>query len=372
MAALRSTAMGKIRVAVVVGGRSVEHSVSAASGAGVIAALSGSEFEPVPIGITPQGRWALLGDDAAKLAIGEGELPQITADSGQHVALSADPTSAQLVTVDAVQGVRELANVDVVFPVLHGSWGEDGTLQGLLEMSGVPYVGSGVLSSAVCMDKEFTKRLLSAAGIPIGPYAVLRGGEQLSLEDQDRLGLPVFVKPSRSGSSLGVSKVTEWSQLLAAQQIAAAIDPKVIVESAFTGAREIECGVLESETATVPETTDPIEVLEVGDEGWFDFDAKYLGSDQPYDLAPYMPSGAKERIRELSAQVFTLLDCSDLARVDLFLTAEGDVYVNEINTMPGMTPKSGVPQAWAAAGLDYESLVARLVRLAINRGTGLR
>ncbi|HIV58637.1 MAG TPA: D-alanine--D-alanine ligase [Candidatus Stackebrandtia faecavium] len=363
--------MTNIRVAVILGGRSVEHAVSTASGAGVLSALQNLPFEAVPIGITQDGRWAMLGHEASKQSIGADSMPQISADAGDRVVPSADPTPAP--TVDAADGMRfALSDVDVAFPVLHGSWGEDGTVQGLLEMAGVPYVGSGVLSSAVCMDKVFTKRLLANAGIPIGPYEVVRAGEELTQGQMDRLGLPVFVKPSRSGSSLGVTRVTAWSQLPKALEVAHDIDPKALVESAFTGVREIECAVLGGADGAAPETSGPLEVLEVGEEGWFDFDSKYLGSDQPYDLAPDLPEGVNERIRELSAQVFTLLDCSDLARIDLFLAPDGEVYVNEINTMPGLTPKSGVPLAWQAAGLDYDSLIARLVNGALARGTGLR
>ena len=364
--------MTNIRVAVILGGRSVEHAVSTASGAGVLSALQNLPFEAVPIGITQDGRWARLGHEASKQSIGaDTGIPRIMADAGDRVVPSADPTP--VTAGDSVDGLRfALADVDVAFPVLHGSWGEDGTVQGLLEMAGVPYVGSGVLSSAVCMDKVFTKRLLANAGIPIGAYEVVRTGHDLTQGQKERLGLPVFVKPSRSGSSLGVTKVTAWSQLPKALEIAHAIDPKALVEAAFTGVREIECAVLEGTSGGAPETSGPLEVLEVGEEGWFDFDSKYLGSEQPYDLAPTLPDGVSERIQELSAQVFNLLDCSDLARIDLFMSPDGEVYVNEINTMPGLTPKSGVPLAWQAAGIEYDRLIARLIENAVARGTGLR
>jgi D-alanine-D-alanine ligase len=364
--------MKKIKVAVVLGGRSVEHPVSCASGSGVIQALSGEEFEVVAVGITEAGQWVSVDATAEKLAIGDGALPQISGTSGQRVALPADPTSNELVITDAAGGTAKLSEVDVVFPVLHGTYGEDGTLQGLLDMANLPYVGSGVLSSAVSMDKEFMKRLLAAEGIPIGPYAVLRPGQELSETDRHRLGLPLFVKPARAGSSLGISKVTDWDDLSAAIATARAVDPKVIIEAGFVGARELECGVLAAEDGGPPQTTAPFEVLGTGEEDWFDFDAKYFASQTPYDLSPELPEGAAERMRDLAARVFTTLDCSDLARVDFFLDAQGTVHVNELNTMPGMTPMSGVPQAWAAAGLDYGSLVARLVRMAVKRGPGLR
>ncbi|MGH8791398.1 MAG: D-alanine--D-alanine ligase family protein [Stackebrandtia sp.] len=364
--------MKRIRVAVVFGGRSVEHPVSCASGSGVVSALDPEQFDVVPVGITSSGGWVQLGDEAEKLAIGVGDdLPAITEDSGRQVALSADPTARQLTVGDPAEGAAALADVDVVFPALHGPYGEDGTLQGLLEMAGIPYVGSGVLSSSVCMDKEFTKRLLVAEGIPTGPYAVLRGEETVGEDDRRRLGLPVFVKPARAGSSVGITKVDSWRQLPDALRAARSVDPKVIVEAAFTGARELECGVLEREDGGV-DATPPLEVLESGEDGWFDFQAKYLGSPEPFNLSPDLPDGVAQRVRNLAARVFTTLDCSDLARVDFFLAADGEVYVNEINTMPGLTPMSGVPQAWAAAGLPYSELVARLVRMAVKRGTGLR
>lgn len=369
---LKFTPMSRIRVAVVLGGRSVEHPVSCASGSGVISALDPQEFEVVPVGITETGRWVQLEADAEKLGIESASLPEITDGSGRQVALSADPTARQLTVLDPAEGAATLSDVDVVFPALHGPYGEDGTLQGLLEMAGVPYVGSGVLSSAMCMDKDVAKRLLAADGVPVGDYAVLRPGQDLSSADKQRLGLPAFVKPVRAGSSVGITRIDDWEQLPAALATARAVDPKAMVEAAFTGARELECGVLAREDGEGVDTTQPLEVLEQGDDGWFDFNAKYLGSPEPFDLSPDLPTGVAERVRELAAQVFSTLDCADLARVDFFLSADGDVYVNEVNTMPGLTPMSGVPQAWAAAGLEYPDLVARLVRMALKRGTGLR
>ena len=359
----------KITVAVVLGGQSVEHPVSCASGAAVLEALNSDNFTVVPIGITDSGRWVSVDPESAKLAIGDGQLPQITADSGSEVSVMPD---AGLRVTDAAGGTSVMSEVDVVFPVLHGAYGEDGTIQGLLEMAGIPYVGSNVLASAVAMDKEFTKRLLTADGIPVADYVVLRSGRQPDAEQCERLGLPVFVKPARAGSSLGISKVTDWSDLPEAIELARRVDPKVLIEAGLTGMRELECGVLATEDGGAPEVTPPLEVLNSGPEGWFDFDSKYLASESPYDLAPELPEGAAERIQRLAARVFTALDCSDIARVDFFLATDGTVYVNEINTMPGLTPKSGVPQAFASVGVDYPSMVARLVRMAVKRGSGLR
>ncbi|TQL78661.1 D-alanine-D-alanine ligase [Stackebrandtia endophytica] len=362
----------KIKIAVVLGGQSVEHPVSCASGAGVIAALAGDEFDVVPVGITESGRWVTVDPEAAKLAIGDGQLPQITDGTGSEVVVVPEAGGGALRVTDTAGGTSVMSEVDVVFPVLHGAYGEDGTIQGLLDLAGIPYVGSGVLASAVSMDKEFTKRLLAADGIAVGEYVVLRRGRELSMEQRERLGLPVFVKPARAGSSLGITKVTDWADLPEALETARRVDPKVIIEAALTGIRELECGVLASEDGGAPDVTPPLEVLDAGPEGWFDFDTKYLGSESPYDFAPQLPDGVVQAAQELAARVFTLLDCSDLARVDFFLLADGTLVVNEINTMPGLTPQSGVPLAWAAAGVDYATLVARLVRMAVRRGSGLR
>ena len=234
----------KTRVAVVFGGRSPEHGVSCVSAGSVISALDPDQFEVMPVGITREGQWVLADGDG--LAIENRKLPEITASSGAAVVLPGDPTSRGLVVVDPTQGVSALGDVDVVFPVLHGAYGEDGTIQGLLEMAGIPYVGSNVFGSAAAMDKEFTKKLAAAEGIPVGPYVVLRAGQSLSTDDQERLGLPVFVKPARGGSSFGITRVSDWSELDSAIAAARDVDPKVLVEAAVIG-REIECGVLEGE-----------------------------------------------------------------------------------------------------------------------------
>jgi D-alanine-D-alanine ligase len=260
--------------------------------------------------------------------------------------------------------------VDVVFPVLHGAYGEDGTIQGMLEMAGIPYVGANVFASAAAMDKEFTKKLCAAEGIPIGPYVVLRNGMTLSEEDRQRLGLPVFVKPSRAGSSFGITKVDDWAQLDAAVATARQIDPKVLVEAAIVG-REIECGVLEGEAGGAPEASVLAEVRVISDHDWYDFEAKYLDDACEYDIPAGLPEQVTRQVREYAVRAFTALDCAGLARVDFFVTPELDVYLNEINTMPGFTPTSMFPRMWAAAGLEYPKLVNRLIRTALRRGVGL-
>ncbi len=359
----------KIRVAVVFGGRSTEHAISVVSAGGIIGALDPAEFEVVPVGITRKGGWVLTSGDPAALAIEGRSLPEVT--SGTAVALPADPTRQELVVLDPTDGVSALAGVDVVFPVLHGTYGEDGTIQGLLEMAGIPYVGANVFASAAAMDKEFTKKLAIAEGIPIGPYAVLRAGQELSPADKERLGLPVFVKPARAGSSYGISKVKDWAELDAAMAKARAVDPKVLVEAAMIG-REVECGVLESEAGGAPEASMLAEVrLVKGGHEFYDFEAKYLDDDCEYDIPAPLPEKVTARVRELATRTFTALDCAGLARVDFFVTPELEVYLNEINTMPGFTPSSMFPRMWAASGLEYPKLVSRLIRTALRRGSGL-
>ncbi len=345
--------MSKPTVAVYFGGRSVEQPVSCASGSGVAEALRKRGYEVTAIGITRSGDWVRLPGDRSFAIDGPDALPEITADSGEAVALELGP------------GARPVA--DVAFPVMHGPYGEDGTIQGLFEMAGLPYVGSGVLASSICMDKEFTKRLLDAEGVPQGEWAVLKPGEEVDAEAViDKLGLPVFVKPARAGSSLGISKVKSGAELVAAVAKAREVDDKVVFEASFEGVREIEMGVVATLDGEL-EVTYPLEVLAAGADGWFDFDAKYLDNPEPFDLKPDYPAGVAEQAQELARTVFRLLDCRDLARVDCFLTADGTVHLNEVNTMPGMTPMSGVPQAFAAAGMEYGDLVERLVTLAAAR-----
>ncbi len=357
----------KIRVAVVFGGRSSEHAISCVSAGSILSALDPGEFEVIPVGITREGNWVLTSGDPDQLAISGRTLPEITEKSGELVTLS----QRELVVLAPAQGASALASVDVVFPALHGAYGEDGTIQGMLEMSNIPYVGANVFASAAAMDKEFTKKLAAAEGIPVGRYAVLRAGQELSEAEKERLGLPVFVKPSRAGSSHGITKVHDWSRLDEAVAAARAIDPKVLVEAAIVG-REIECGVLESEAGGAPEASLLAEVRVVaGGHEFYDFEAKYLGEDCEFDIPAGLPPEVSARVQELARRTFTAIDCAGLARVDFFVTPDHEVLLNEINTMPGFTPSSMFPRMWAASGLDYPKLVSRLVRTALRRGTGL-
>ena len=351
----------RVRVAVVFGGRSTEHAISCVSAGSVLAALDPARYEVVPVGITPKGAWVITSGDPETLSISGRELP--TVENGTAVVLPGDPTAGGLVVVEPGEGARVLHGVDVVFPVLHGPFGEDGTVQGLLEMAGVPYVGSGVLGSAVAMDKEFTKKLLAAEGLPVGPYAVVRAGGSLAEADRDRLGLPAFVKPARGGSSIGISRVDDWAELPAAMATARAADDKVLVEAAVPG-REIELAVLEGLDGASPDVSVPAEILLTGRD-WYDFEAKYLDDVSALAIPADLPADVTARLRELAALAFTALDGAGLARVDFFVGPGGEITVNEVNTMPGFTPISVFPQAWAASGLDYPALLDRLIRTAL-------
>lgn len=363
-----------MRVAVVFGGRSNEHAISCVSAGSILRNLDPERFEVVAVGITPEGAWVLTDGDPDALAITNRQLPAVTAQSGRELALPADPgRSGQLVALQPGAG-EVLASVDVVFPVLHGPYGEDGTVQGLLELAGLPYVGAGVLASAAGMDKEFTKKLLAAEGLPVGPHIVLRPNRPtLHPEERERLGLPVFVKPARGGSSIGVSRVTSWDQLPAAVAAARRHDPKVIVEAAING-RELECGVLEMPDGSVEASTvGEIRVVGVRgrEDSFYDFATKYLDDAAELDVPAKVDDEIADAVRQLAVLAFKAIDCQGLARVDFFLTEEGPV-INEINTMPGFTTISMFPRMWAASGVDYPALLATMVETALARGVGLR
>ncbi|BBY90919.1 D-alanine--D-alanine ligase [Mycobacterium gallinarum] len=369
-----SSAARRVRVAVVYGGRSSEHAISCVSAGSILRNLDPKRYEVVAVGITPEGAWMLTDADPDALAIADGRLPQVTGESGRELALAADPgRRGELLSVG--RGAPEvLEAVDVVFPVLHGPYGEDGTIQGLLELAGVPYVGAGVLASASGMDKEFTKKLLAAEGLPIGDQVVLRSRQEtLDLEQRERLGLPVFVKPARGGSSIGVSRVTAWDQLPAAIELARRHDPKVIVEAAVVG-RELECGVLEFPDGRVEASTvGEIRVAGVRgrEDSFYDFATKYLEDAAELDVPAKVDDSIADEVRQLAIRAFQAIDCQGLARVDFFLTDDGPI-INEINTMPGFTTISMFPRMWAASGVDYPTLLATMVETARTRGTGLR
>jgi D-alanine-D-alanine ligase len=362
----------------VFGGRSSEHAISCITAGSVLAAIDRERYDVVPVGITHDGRWVLESGDPERLALTSADkLPEVDG-SRAPVALLNDETASELVVHERSAVPRTLGEVDVVFPLLHGPWGEDGTLQGLLEMAGVRYVGAGVLSSAVGMDKHYMKVVFQAAGLPVLPYTVLtrRAWEHdrgACRESVDSLGYPVFVKPCRAGSSMGISKVHGPDDLEAAVAEAQRHDPKVLVEAAAEGGREIECGVLQGFDGNAPDVSVAAEVLVDPSHEFYDFAAKYLPEEHtrlavPADLADPLAA----RVRELAVLAFEALACEGLARVDFFVLPDDRVVINEINTMPGFTPSSLFPRVWAATGLDYPALVDRLLQLALHRDTGLR
>jgi D-alanine-D-alanine ligase len=362
-------------VAVVFGGRSSEHAISCVSAGSVLRALDREVYDVVPIGLTPDGRWVLEDDDPERLSITDGKLPEVHA-TGASVVLAGDPTRREMQVHAAGDVPGELAGVDVVFPVLHGPYGEDGTLQGLLEMAGIPYVGSGVLASAAAMDKGYMKALFAAAGLEQAAYVVIsdrawRSDRERVLADVEGLGLPVFVKPARAGSSVGITKVKRHEDLVAAVETARSHDPRVVVEASVEGAREIECGVL-ADPDGEPRASVCAEIVVTGDHEFYDFEAKYLDDAADLVVPAHLTEQESGHVRVLALRAFDALGCEGLARCDFFLTADGRVLVNEVNTMPGFTAISMFPRVWAESGVDYPTLVDRLVRDALRRGTGLR
>ena len=367
----------KPRIAVVFGGRSSEHAISCATAGSVLQAIDPERYDVVPVGITHDGRWVLETGDPERLAITTADrLPEVDGTRAT-VALAQQDSTSELVVHEASAVPRTLGEVDVVFPLLHGPWGEDGTLQGLLEMAGVRYVGAGVLASAVGMDKHYMKVVLQSHGLPVLPYTVImpKGWETdraACVESVTSLGYPVFVKPARGGSSIGISKVHAVEELEAAVEHARLHDPKVLVEVSAEGGRELECGVLQGFGSNPADTSVVAEITVEGHE-FYDFAAKYIPEEHTrLDVPADLPDALVARIRELSVQAFEVLSCEGLARVDFFVLPDDRVVINEINTMPGFTPSSMFPRMWAASGVDYPALVDRLVQLALHRGTGLR
>ena len=367
----------KPRVAVVFGGRSSEHAISCVTAGSVLAAIDRDAYDVVPIGIATDGRWVLESGDLEKLRIqGPGQLPSVDGERAT-IALAPDSSSTDLVVTEASEPPRTLGEVDVVFPVLHGPWGEDGTIQGMLEMAGVRYVGAGVLASAVSMDKAYMKVVLQAAGLPVLPGVTITAREwpadpHACRDRAGALGYPLFVKPARGGSSIGISKAHDASELDDCLAEAHRHDPKALVEVSAEGAREVECGVLEALDGSV-ETTVPAEIRIGGEHEFYDFEAKYLPEEHTeLDIPADLPEGVTADLRAYAARAFEAVGCEGLARVDFFVMPDESLVVNEINTMPGFTPTSMFPQMWAATGVDYPSLVDRLVRLALQRDTGLR
>ncbi|ANW17871.1 D-alanine--D-alanine ligase family protein [Streptomyces clavuligerus] len=370
----------KPRVAVVFGGRSSEHEISVVTAGAVLRAIDRSVYDVLPIGITVDGRWALTADEPDRMAITDRRLPsvdQLAESTEGDVVLSVHPGSREVVYTEPGSVPKALGEVDVVFPVLHGPYGEDGTLQGLLELAGVPYVGAGVLSSAVGQDKEYMKRVFTSFGLPVGPYTVIRPREweQDASAARKKIvdftgdhGWPVFVKPARAGSSIGITKVDDLSGLDEAIEEARRHDPKILVEALLRG-REIECGVLEFEDG--PRASVPAEIPPVQSHDFYDFEAKYIDSASGIVPAPLTEEQTAE-VRRLAVAAFDAASCEGLVRADFFLTEDGEFVINEINTMPGFTPISMYPRMWQETGVGYAELVDRLIQAALRRSTGLR
>jgi len=366
----------KPTVAIVFGGRSSEHAVSCATAAGVMQAIDRDVYDVLPIGIAKDGRWVLESGDTGALELSAGHVPEVDG-SGAGVMLPQSTTERSLSILEPGAPPRALAEVDVVFPLLHGPFGEDGTIQGLLELADIRYVGSGVLASAVMMDKHYMKVIFAGQGLRIGPYVVITDREWqrdpvASMDAVASLDWPVFVKPARAGSSMGITKVSGPADLRAAIEFARDYDPKVIVEAAIVG-REIECAVLEGRDGAAVRTSEVGEIEVVKGHEFYDYEAKYLAeSDVVLSCPARLPADVSDEIRRVAATAFQAAGCEGLARVDCFYTEHGDVILNEINTMPGFTPLSMYPRMWAASGLGYPELIDELIQLALARRTGLR
>ena len=333
----------RLRVAVLLGGRSSEHEISVASGRSVLAALDPSRYEAATIEIGRDGQWSL-----------EGPKPS-------NSLLQGSPGATLPVPADDRAPAQALSEVDVVLPILHGPFGEDGTVQGLLELAGVPYVGAGVAASAVNMDKDLMKAVLRARDVPVTNSVTLREGDAA----EHPYGYPVFVKPARLGSSVGITKVRSAGELDAAVELARGHDDKVLIEE-FVDGIEVECGVLGNRK---PVASLPGEIVSHGfaGEDWYDYSAKYDDGGMDLIVPPRIPDETCKRVQEISVDAFVATECEGMARVDCFVTKEGDVLVNELNTIPGFTPTSVYAKLFEASGIEYPQLLDRLIELALER-----
>ena len=372
--------MAKKRIVVLYGGKADEHPISCISTAGVLKAMDTERFEPIPVGITKSGQWIVNGEDPRGWDLSGDALPEVkvTAQSRPVLLDVSRGCDGFLVGGDTVES---LGHIDAVLPVLHGPYGEDGTIQGLLEMMNVPYVGCGVLASAACMDKHYTKVLLNAAGIATAPGVTLdarsfdasdgfASNAAAIMAEVEAAGLryPLFVKPSRAGSSFGVTKVEregDAAELAAAVFEASHHDWRVLIEQGID-AREIECAVLCAKPGDEPKASWPGEIVldrrEDGGDQFYDFDSKYMDSSASHVEVPAnLPEETLQRVRETAIKAFKAVDGMGLSRVDSFVTADGAIMINEINTMPGFTPISMYPKAWEATGLNYTDLITTLI-----------
>jgi D-alanine-D-alanine ligase len=362
----------KIRVIILFGGRSAEHEVSLLSARNVFLALDRERFEPLLVGIDKQGHWRIEPDKTLLDATGDPRLLKLVA-AGRELAVPVHPESKEL---SSSKDARPLmAADDVVFPVLHGTYGEDGTVQGLLELADIAYVGPGHLGSAVGMDKDVTKRLLAQAGIPVMPWRMVTAPDMKRdaagcIARASELGFPVFVKPANAGSSVGVSKVKSAAELPPALVAALVFDTKVLVEAGID-AREIECAVLGNDE---PAASMPAEIVVHHKDGFYSYDAKYVDADGSEAKIPAdIPEQTAARVRQLAVETFRCLELAGMSRVDFFLDrTSGELYVNEVNTIPGFTAISMYPKMWEASGVSIKELVSRLIDLAIERRAARR
>ncbi|MCO0632788.1 D-alanine--D-alanine ligase [Micrococcus luteus] len=371
----KAAAGARPRVLLLFGGRSSEHPISCVTAAGVLHAADRQRWDVVPVGVARSGRWSHDELDVASFRLDGDALPEVP-EPAAPVSLRALPDGT--VELTAADG-SSLGPVDVVFPLLHGPWGEDGTLQGMFESLGLPYVGCGVLASAVGMDKHFMKVAFQAAGLEVGPWETITARDwardpEAALARAGALAYPLFVKPARAGSSFGITRVTEPAGLRAAVEEARRFDPKVVVEAGIVG-REIECAVLDGHGSAAPRASLPGEILVAHDEGetqFYDFESKYQDTGTTQLSCPAeLPEEEIERLRALAIRAFEAVDGSGLGRCDFFFTPDGRWVVNEINTMPGFTPISMYPAMWERTGLSYDDLISELLDLALERGVGL-
>ncbi len=353
----------KIRVGVIFGGRSAEHEVSLVSAASIINALDKGKYEIVPIGITPEGKW-LSCSDAVNVLKSKSYF-----DDTHEAIILPDPTQRGLVSIRGELPANDSRPLDVIFPVLHGTYGEDGTIQGLFELAGVPYVGAGVLGSSVGMDKVITKQLCEHAGIPVAPYLWFIADDDRAISGkivgmiEKKLRYPCFVKPANSGSSVGISKAHNRKELLASLALAAQYDRKILVEKCIERAREIEVSVLGNED---PAASVPGEIVSSNE--FYDYDAKYVDGKSQAIIPARLPKPVVRKLQQYAVQSFRSIGCSGMARVDFLVKKQTHtIFFNEINTIPGFTSISMYPKLWEASGLPYEQLLDRLIELAIER-----
>ena len=345
--------MSKSRIAIICGGKSSEHEISCVSANGILNTIDRNKFEPVLIGITKSGKWLLLPDDS-NFSIVNGALPTVP-ESGIEVSITS---------LGLVAGGKQLA-IDVAFPVLHGPYGEDGTIQGLFEMIGIKYVGSGVLASAVSMDKSYAKPIFASAGLSVAAGIVVTSK---NFELPSSLTFPLFVKPARSGSSRGTTKVKQKSDLASAVEHALSFDTKVIIEQAVVG-KEIECAVLQADGKITASEVGQISISSKFE--FYDFQAKYLDNSMELIVPADLPAGVQSKIQQAAIAAFNAAGCEGLARVDFFYSTQGEIIINEINTMPGFTPTSVYPKLIEKNGINYQELISKLITTAQTRSASI-